>query len=87
MFAGSTADILGQPDMHQAAQKSAGGEDNGLCPIDRSCFDFYAGDQVVFSVEKKFGFRDRYVVDIKDPRLDRRLVIAQAIGLDALQSR
>ncbi|MFC6884203.1 MULTISPECIES: hypothetical protein [Actinomadura] len=50
-------------------------------------FDFYAGDQVVFSVEKKFGFRDRYVVDIKDPRLDRRLVIAQAVGLDALQSR
>ncbi|MDL4818282.1 hypothetical protein [Actinomadura opuntiae] len=50
-------------------------------------FDFYAGDQVVFSVEKKFGLRDRYVVDIKDPRLDRRLVVAQAVGLDALQSR
>jgi uncharacterized protein YxjI len=50
-------------------------------------FDFTAGDQVVFSVEKKFGLRDRYVVDINDPRLDRRLVIAQAVGLDALQSR
>ncbi|QKG24018.1 hypothetical protein [Actinomadura verrucosospora] len=50
-------------------------------------FDFYAGDQLVFSVEKKFGFRDRYVVDIKDPRLDRRLVMAQAVALDALQSR
>ncbi|MBO2452879.1 hypothetical protein J4573_37710 [Actinomadura barringtoniae] len=50
-------------------------------------FDFYAGDQIVFSVEKKFGFRDRYLVDIKDSRLDRRLVIAQAVGLDALQSR
>ncbi|WP_067491033.1 hypothetical protein [Actinomadura hibisca] len=50
-------------------------------------FDFYAGDQVVFSVEKKFGLRDRYVVDIKDARLDRRLVIAMAVGLDALQSR
>jgi uncharacterized protein YxjI len=50
-------------------------------------FDFTAGDQVVFSVEKKFGIRDRYVVDIRDPRLDRRLVIAQAVGLDALQSR
>jgi uncharacterized protein YxjI len=50
-------------------------------------FDFTAGDQVVFSVEKKFGLRDRYVVDIKDPRLDRRLVIAQAVALDALQSR
>ncbi|HZB31583.1 MAG TPA: hypothetical protein VE465_15600 [Streptosporangiaceae bacterium] len=50
-------------------------------------FDFTAGDQVVFSVVKKFGLRDRYVVDIRDPRLDRRLVIAQAVGLDALQSR
>ncbi len=50
-------------------------------------FDFYAGDQVVFSVDKKFGFRDRYVIEINDPRLDRRLVIAQAVGLDALQSR
>lgn len=50
-------------------------------------FDFYAGDQLVFSVEKKFALRDRYVVDIRDPRLDRRLVIAQAVALDALQSR
>ncbi|WP_242908323.1 hypothetical protein [Actinomadura terrae] len=50
-------------------------------------FDFYAGDQVVFSVEKKFGFRDRYAVEIRDPRLDRRLVIAQAVALDALQAR
>lgn len=50
-------------------------------------FDFVAGDQIVFAVNKKFGFRDRYVVEIMDPRLDRRLVIAQAIALDALQSR
>lgn len=50
-------------------------------------FDFHAGDQVVFSVDKKFGIRDRYVVHINDPRLDRRLVIAQAVALDALQSR
>ncbi|TYC15494.1 hypothetical protein FXF65_14180 [Actinomadura syzygii] len=50
-------------------------------------FDFYAGDQVAFSVDKKFGFRDRYVVEINDPRVDRRLVIAQAVALDALQSR
>ncbi|REE97559.1 hypothetical protein [Thermomonospora umbrina] len=50
-------------------------------------FDFTAGDQVVFSVDKKFGFRDRYMVSIADPRLDRRLVIAQAVALDALQSR
>jgi uncharacterized protein YxjI len=50
-------------------------------------FDFSAGDQVVFSVEKKFGLRDKYVIELKDPRLDRRLVIAQAVALDALQSR
>ncbi|WP_433330522.1 hypothetical protein [Spirillospora sp. CA-294931] len=50
-------------------------------------FDFFAGEQKVFSVEKKFGFRDRYLVEIADPNLDRRLVIAQAVGLDALQSR
>ena len=50
-------------------------------------FDFSADGQVVFSVVKKLGLRDRYVVEIHDPRLDRRLVIAQAVGLDALQSR
>ncbi|TDC47172.1 hypothetical protein E1281_26680 [Actinomadura sp. KC345] len=50
-------------------------------------FDFHADGHVVFSVVKKFGLRDRYVVEIHDPRLDRRLVIAQAVGLDALQSR
>jgi uncharacterized protein YxjI len=50
-------------------------------------FDFTANGQVTFSVDKKFGLRDRYVIDIKDPRLDRRLVIAQAVALDALQHR
>jgi uncharacterized protein YxjI len=50
-------------------------------------FDFRAGEQVVFSVDKKWGLRDRYLVEIQDGRLDRRLVIAQAIALDALQAR
>lgn len=50
-------------------------------------FDFTANEQETFSVVKKFGLRDRYVVEIKDPRLDRRLVIAQAVALDALQHR
>lgn len=50
-------------------------------------FDFTADGQETFSVDKKFGLRDRYVVDIKDQRLDRRLVIAQAVALDALQHR
>ena len=38
-------------------------------------------------MEKKWGLRDRYVVNIQDPRLDRRLVTAMAIGLDAFQER
>ncbi|MEV0407401.1 hypothetical protein [Actinoallomurus sp. NPDC050550] len=50
-------------------------------------FDFAANEQETFAVDKKFGLRDRYVVDIKDSRLDRRLVIAQAVALDALQHR
>ncbi|MEU5725081.1 MULTISPECIES: hypothetical protein [unclassified Micromonospora] len=50
-------------------------------------FDFVAGGQPVFSVDKKWGLRDRYVVDIQHPQIDRRLVIAMAVGLDALQSR
>ncbi|WP_326564512.1 hypothetical protein [Micromonospora peucetia] len=50
-------------------------------------FDFVAGGQPVFSVIKKWGLRDRYVVEIQHPQVDRRLVIAMAIGLDALQGR
>lgn len=52
-------------------------------------FDFTAGEgqPAVFSVDKQWGLRDRYIVDIQDPRLDRRLVIAQAVALDALQAR
>ncbi|GAA0321272.1 hypothetical protein NE235_18615 [Actinoallomurus spadix] len=50
-------------------------------------FDFAANGQETFSVDKKFALRDKYAVDIKDPRLDRRLVIAQAVALDALQHR
>jgi uncharacterized protein YxjI len=50
-------------------------------------FDFTVDGKPAFSVVKKWGLRDRYVVDVHDPRLDRRLVIAMAVGLDALQSR
>ena len=50
-------------------------------------FDFTIDGQVAFSVDKKWGLRDRYVVDIHHPGLDRRVVIAMAVGLDALQSR
>ncbi|WP_433530950.1 hypothetical protein ACQPYA_02115 [Micromonospora sp. CA-263727] len=50
-------------------------------------FDFVANGQPVFSVVKKWGLRDRYVVEIQHPQIDRRLVIAMAVALDALQSR
>lgn len=51
-------------------------------------FDFvFEGEQPAFSVVKKWGLRDKYVVTIHDPRLDRRMVIAMAVALDALQSR
>ncbi|SDG46606.1 hypothetical protein SAMN05421505_104250 [Sinosporangium album] len=50
-------------------------------------FDFQSGNGVAFSCERRWGVTDRYVVTINEPRLDRRLVIAMAIALDALQSR
>ncbi|WP_369270223.1 hypothetical protein AB5J55_09510 [Streptomyces sp. R11] len=50
-------------------------------------FDFTSGDKPVMSVDKKIGLRDRYLVDVASPDLDLRLAIAQAVALDALQSR
>ena len=50
-------------------------------------FDFTADGVPVMSVDKKLGLRDRYVLDIQAPGLDRRLAVAQAVALDALQSR
>lgn len=50
-------------------------------------FDFTAAGRTVMTVDKRLGLRDRYVLDIADPELDRRLAIAQAVALDALQSR
>ena len=50
-------------------------------------FEFLLGDRPAFSVVKKWGLRDRYVVTIHDPQLDRRLVAAMSVALDALQAR
>ncbi|WP_372451832.1 hypothetical protein [Catellatospora tritici] len=51
-------------------------------------FDFVASGRPVFSVEKKFKlFRDKYTVTIHDPQADRRLIVAMAVALDALQGR
>ena len=50
-------------------------------------FDFLLGDRPGFSVVRKFGLRDSYRVTVHDPQLDRRLVVAMAVALDALQDR
>jgi hypothetical protein len=53
-------------------------------------FDLLFDGQVVGHLNRKFQLRDRYVLDLSgdtDRRLDRRLAIALAIGLDTLQNR
>ncbi len=50
-------------------------------------FDFTANGEQVFTVDKRWGVRDRYTVDIQHPHVDRRLVIAMSVALDALQGR
>jgi uncharacterized protein YxjI len=53
-------------------------------------FDVLLDERVVGSLNRKFQLRDRYVLDLTgdhDRRIDRRLAIALAIGLDALQNR
>jgi uncharacterized protein YxjI len=61
----------------------------GLIPIPYN-FDILVGDQVIGRMDRKFQLRDRYVLDLSgdpDKKLDRRLAIALAIGLDTLQNR
>ena len=56
-------------------------------------FDFVRGGEVIGSHERRTGlfkFRDVYDIDMSaDPErtLDRRLVLANAVGMDALQAR
>jgi uncharacterized protein YxjI len=50
-------------------------------------FEFVIGDRPAFTVVKKWGLRDRYVVTVHDPNLDRRLIVAMSVALDALQAR
>jgi uncharacterized protein YxjI len=61
----------------------------GWIPIPYN-FDFLADGTVLGGMDRKFQLRDRYIVDMggdHEKRVDRRLVIALAIGLDALQNR
>jgi hypothetical protein len=65
------------------------GELLSLLPIPYH-FDFRRGDALLGGLTRRRTIRDRYVLDLTgDPErtLDRRLAIALAVGLDALQSR
>jgi hypothetical protein len=52
-------------------------------------FDFVdtATGQPVLSSERRKAIRDRYTVDVPDPRVDFRVAACMAVALDALQSR
>ena len=50
-------------------------------------FDFTSEHGRIMSVDKTTNFRDRYLIEVHEPALDRRLAIAMAVALDALQSR
>jgi len=53
-------------------------------------FDLLVDGRVAGHLNRKFQLRDRYVLDLSgdsDRRVDRRLAIALAIGLDTLQNR
>lgn len=54
-------------------------------------FDFRRGEEVVGSHErKKWKFRDTYTIDMSadtQRTVDRRMVLAIAVGMDALQAR
>jgi uncharacterized protein YxjI len=61
----------------------------GLIPIPYN-FDFLAGGAPIGRMDRKFQLRDRYVLDLSDDpdrRIDRRVAVALAIGLDTLQNR
>jgi hypothetical protein len=62
----------------------------GLIPIPYNFDILLPGGEVIGRMDRKFQLRDRYVLDLSgDPekRLDRRLAIALAVGLDTLQNR
>lgn len=60
-----------------------------MIPV-RYHFGFHRGDAVIGHLRREVSLRDRYVLDLSgDPTrsLDRRLALALAVGMDALQAR
>jgi hypothetical protein len=61
----------------------------GYIPIPYN-FEILLDGEVVGGMDRKFKLRDQYVLDLsgdRERKLDRRLAIALAIGLDTLQNR
>jgi hypothetical protein len=61
----------------------------GYVPIPYN-FEILADGEVIGGMDRKFKLRDQYVLDLsgdREKKLDRRLAIALAIGLDTLQNR
>jgi uncharacterized protein YxjI len=50
-------------------------------------FDGTMGGRVVLTHTRRWGIRDRYVLELFEPALDSRLAIALAVCLDAMQKR
>jgi uncharacterized protein YxjI len=53
-------------------------------------FDYYVGDRRIGGLERILGVRDRYRLDVSgdaERTIDRRVVLALAVGMDALQAR
>jgi hypothetical protein len=53
-------------------------------------FEILMDGEAVGSIDRKFKIRDEYVLDLsgdRERKLDRRLAIALAVGLDTLQNR
>jgi uncharacterized protein YxjI len=53
-------------------------------------FDYFVADERIGGLERILGVRDRYRLDVSgdaERRIDRRVVLALAVGMDALQAR
>jgi hypothetical protein len=53
-------------------------------------FDYFAEDGRIGGLERILGVRDRYRLDLSEDterRIDRRVALALAVGMDALQAR
>ncbi len=61
----------------------------GYIPIPYN-FEILIDGEVAGSMDRKFKVRDEYVLDLsgdREKKLDRRLAVALAVGLDTLQNR